>query len=406
MSWIKKIVIISTKQNYKWVSMQEVLPSIAQCWKNSAIDLNLEYKLVNADTDQLRLYAQDLLSSDLIIIIAFNETIAKLMVHVRKNLGVDAPFILHLYGHATLGLWPEARFGALAVMNEGDTFIGTCPGDITCINLTSKNARVLDIPYPYFSLETISKNRDVAFVYVGRISDQKNLHLLIDSYYLLYLKKPTVPNLIIYGKEDFLGSPNMGIAPTDCLNQLEKKIASLDLQGKILFKGFVEREIIYEELGPNHIFVTASTHSDENFGMALMRSLAAGALAVASDWGGHKVFKKYCNDNIELSPVTFINGKPVINPEEFSILMNNALEKITLTVDRALSEYFSNNNVTKMFKKIIKEYAKSTQPLELSAIAQKLHSQQLAFEQEGNTQKAFTSYQDPIAQLYLLAYAH
>lgn len=414
MTWVKKISIISTEQNYKWLSMQEVLPSIAKCWEDACISLGIESKTVNADITPLRDFAPFLIQSDLIIIIAFNETIAKVMRHIRLNLQIDAPFILHLYGHGTLGLWPQARFGALEVMNAGDSFIGTCPGDIACMKITSSNAKTFDIPYPYFPIgKSISSilgeegvyTKKIVFAYIGRISDQKNIDLLIEAYHLLALKMKDAPILIIYGKEDFLGSPNMGIKSSNCLERVVSLIKEYKLENKIVLRGFVEREEIYRELGSQHIFVSTSTHSDENFGMALMRSLAIGAMAVVSDWGGHKVFKKHSPQSVKLAPVTFKNFHPVIDPVEFATLMEEALNENNHELPKILSNYFSSTNVIKKFEEIINNYEFSDKKLEISDIAKKLHLQQLEYEYLGDIQKAFSSYEDPIAQLFLKAYA-
>ena len=136
-----------------------------------------------------------------------------------------------------------------------------------------------------------------------------------------------------------------------------------------------------------------------------MRSLAIGAMAVASDWGGHKVFKKHSPKSVKLAPVIFKNFHPVIEPAKFAALMEEALNEINYIESRILPDYFSSTNVIKSFEEIIHNYESSDEKLEISDIAKKLHRQQLEYENIGDIQKAFSSYEDPIAQLFLQAYA-
>lgn len=393
-----KIAIITTRQNYAWTSMQEVLPALEKCWQNAAD----ETLIINVDCEPIRKYIQFLLGCDAFIIIAYNETISRFITALRKDLQINCPIIFHLYGHATIAMWPEARFGALELFKTNDVFIGTCPGDLKCLELSLPNARGLDIPYPYEemnSLNPIPKKKTV-FAYVGRLSDQKNVDLLLKAYSLL---PSDSPQLFIYGKEDHLGSPNMGIDSTQCLNHLLEISQNLGIQDRVIFKGFQTREHIYEELGTDHIFVSASTHSDENFGMAAMRSLALGGKAVLSSWGGHTHFKNKFADKVFLSPVHFENDRPVVDSADFSEKMKEALGPENFNGPYTPS-YFLPATVTAQFKQILSQLNDTAEAVAVSDVARKIHLQQLDYEKQGYRQRAFHSYSDPLAQLYLRSY--
>lgn len=399
-TFLMKIAIITTRQNYAWTSMQEVLPALERCWQNSAD----EFRTINVDVEPIRNHVPFLFSCDAFIIIAFNETISRFITAVRKDLHLDIPLVFHLYGHATIAMWPEARFGALELLNKGDVFIGTCPGDLKCMQLTLPDAKTLDIPYPYeeMGIEKQLKRQPPCFVYIGRISDQKNIHTLIEAY--SKLPDHSLP-LVIYGKEDFLGSPNMGIESSNYLFDLQQLCENLQMRDKIHFKGFKTREEIYQETGPEHIFVSASTHSDENFGMAAMRSLALGGKAVLSSWGGHVHFKSQFPGKVFLSTVTMENDFPVVNAQEFSQRMLEASAAITTeAVVEQRGAYFSPATVTASFKKILAEIKFDPGFLTVTKEARAIHEQQLFFETRGFRQRAFHSYSDPLAQLYLRSY--
>jgi glycosyltransferase involved in cell wall biosynthesis len=401
---MKKIAIMTTRQNFVWNSMREVFPAIEECWQATSTTS----RLINLDTDPLREHIHFLMSCDAIIIIAFNETISRFIIQMRKSLNLQIPFVLHLYGYATLACWPLARFGALECFNENDVFIGTCPGDIKCMDLTFKNAITHNIPYPYvpYEFESRIKVDKKVFAYVGRLSNQKNVDILIKAYNVLCNEfgNNDLPPFYIYGEEDHLGWPNFGIASSNYLQELKKLIDEYNLKDKIFFMGFEERERIYQFLGSDHIFVSASTHSDENFGMAAMRSLSVGGQAVLSAWGGHLTFQDEETDRVELVKVHFDENRPRVDEIEFAEKMKKALKSKHQIKNKKISDYFLSATVQKLFERILDNIIFSDKQLQLTETAKAIHLQQRNFEKLGYKQKAFTGFNDPLVQPFLRAY--
>lgn len=402
-----KIAIITTRQNFKWISMQEVLPALESCWSMTTA----ESKLINIDQDPLRSFMSYLLQCDAIVIIAFNETIARFMKIIRVNLKLSIPFVFHLHGLATLALWPLDHFKVLPVLNIGDLFIGTCPGDKHCLDLIIENSLHRTIPYPFIPLKKsplIQNNKETVFTYIGRISDQKNIDVLIQAYHLLSLERNSLPLLLIYGQEDHLGSPNMGIKSTPYLEQLQDLVKSLKLEEKIIFNGFVEREDIYHELGAHHISLSASTHSDENFGMAIMRSLSLGAIAVTTRWGGHIVFEASSHKRVFTVPVNFESDRPRPCIHNFKEAMKKALDTVKKIQPQGetLPTYFLPMEIAKQFDEILQDITFSQIPLTIKPEIQTLFREKKRFAKAGDIQKIFGSYQDPTAIKFLKAYAH
>ncbi len=402
-----KIAIITTRQNFKWISMQEVLPALESCWAMTTA----ESKLINIDQDPLRSFMSYLLQCDAIVIIAFNETIARFMKIIRENLKLSIPFIFHLHGLATLALWPLDHFKVLPVLNNGDLFIGTCPGDKHCLDLIFEKTKHVTIPYPFIPLEKSSMiqiNKETVFAYIGRISDQKNIDVLIRAYHLLSLEINSLPLLLIYGQEDHLGSPNMSIKSAPCLKQLLDLVKNLRLEEKIIFKGFVAREDLYSELGAHHISLSASTHSDENFGMAIMRSLSLGAIAVTTRWGGHIVFDENFRNRVFTVTVDFGNDRPRPSIDNFKEAMKKALDaaKKLQPQGEMLSNYFLPKEIAKQLDQILQDITFSQIPLTIKPEIQILFSEKKRFAKAGDIQKIFGSYQDPMAIKFLKAYTH
>ena len=401
---MKKISIITTRQNFVWKSMQEVFPAIEKCWSETQV----EARIINVDNEPLRDHIHFLMKSDVLVVIAFNETIARYIRHVRKSLQLEIPIILHLYGYATIGAWPLKRFGALDCLTESDLFIGTCQGDINCMHLCFENAKVLNIPYPYVPYEfekKINNKDELCFAYVGRISDQKNLDVLVEAYLLVKKKHSNIPHLYIYGEEDFLGWPNFGKEASNCRERIVKLIDDNHLDKNIHLMGYRDRSEIYTKLSSNHIFLSASTHSDENFGMAAMRSLAIGGRAVLSSWGGHFNFKIHHPNEVQLVEVQMKESCPTVDVELFAKSMEYFLKNEDSRNEKKLSDYFSESSVKNVFNEIVFNLPVfSPKPLSPTTMGQIIFNQQLEYEKNGFKQKAFSGYDDLVFQKITAAY--
>lgn len=404
----KKITIITTRQNFKWISMQEVLPSLERCWPEAALSHSYEYRLINIDDTPLRSFMSFLFQSEAIVIIAFNETIAKFMREVRSKLKLPIPFVFHLHGLATIGLWPFHHFNLMDSLNQGDVFIGTCEGDRKCLEIIFEEFSFFRIPYPFYPLELKpQESSQLAYVYIGRISDQKNIHRLIEAYHLLVKEQDQAPDLLIYGAEDFLGSPNMGITSSECLKSLEQLIDQLKLKKRVHLKGFKNREDIYSEIGSHHIALSASTHSDENFGMAIMRSLSLGARAVLTHWGGHIHFQEQFPEQVLTVPVSLGASSPEADAQLFKEAMQKSWEQWSLgqsSLTQKVPEYFTPQKISQQFVEVLHTLRFSEKKCQLTSTALDLYRQKNDFTQQGNIQKIYHSYTDAHAIRFLRAY--
>jgi hypothetical protein len=244
-----------------------------------------------------------------------------------------------------------------------------------CMKLTGDNFLTFDIPYPYFSIEIDSSkllDNKIKFAYIGRISDQKNIDVLVEAYYLLSLEHDNLPPFLIYGKEDHFGSPNMGIPSTECLKYLKDQIEKLNLTKKIIFKGFQSREVL------------------------------------VSHWGGHIPFQEKCPHKIWTVPVEFKNSRPRPDPIDFKNQMQIALEHSRILFDKtgmdSIPDYFLPDQIIKEFAAVLEKLSSNAEPLNISQTAREMYQQQLQYENAGDMQRVFASYDDHKAQLYLNAY--
>ncbi|MCO4792565.1 MAG: glycosyltransferase family 4 protein [Bacteriovoracaceae bacterium] len=391
-------IVLYSEENFVWTSMQEIIPGLLKCWKEVGVRENIETIVINVDDQKsLKNNIAKIISCENIVLTSYNAKIAKAVVLIRSSLGVDARMIVHLHGLASVGCWPLHEFKTGELLTERDVFLSSSQRDADTFKLSFENARceVIKFHQTYEKPAPVVKTPSLAkFVYVGRIAEQKNLHQLLWAISLVRRKKPELKfELDIYGEPDNLGSPNMNIPSKDYKEFLEKIINDLKINN-VNFKGFVKRENLDTWVSENrHIFISPSLHSDENFGMAALKSLEAGNCAILTDWGGHTDFNKSFSDAVSLINVYSSQLGPVIDPIELSeaIIMN--IE--TFPRDVVKSEAYKFDNIVRNYCEFIrKEKNDSIKPLVQTKLSKRVHKARNELIGEKGCQ-CFTGYDDP-----------
>lgn len=409
------ILLLTTEENFVWLSMQEIIPGIERCWKGlEKIDTQTPFRVEVFNVDQMKLskVLKSFLQADTIVFTAFNFKLAKLAESLRKDFSLSTRFVFYLHGMTSMGCWPMLKFGMKDVFTKNDIFISTCHRDKETLELSFKESQVEVIPFGLDNLpqtfpEHIPDPKQALFVYIGRISEQKNLHTLIQAFSLV--EQPF--QLEIYGKEDGLGSPNMGIPAMEYQKWLEDLVKKLQLQDRVVFKGFVEREKLYQSLeGKSYCFISSSLHSDENFGMAVLRSLSQGQAAILSDWGGHHDFKHFFENQVFLTPVYKSLRGPFINPVDVKNKINDYLEASHHYHDENIKRYQLQEVAQTILEKVVLKSPNSKNLLKASPLALELLEAQEEFaeqkknEDQSKGTKIFEDYADPYAHLFFESY--
>ena len=385
--------------------MQEIIPMIEHTWSSLCLEHGYHYQLIDVDNTSPACNIQTLISSDLIVVTCFNSQISHFVKILRDKLKIDTRFFFYLHGLATIGLWPLQRFGVLPLLTTNDLFIGTCDGDIKSMNLSFVNACSMKIPFTIIDSSTFYQytTKTIPFVYIGRISPQKNLDQLLCAYSELSDSLKSAHPLYFYGSEDHLGFPNIGLQEHNYLNQLRQLVIKLKLNPFVTFKGFVERLDIQKELGANYIFVSPSTHSDENFGMAAFRSLLTGAPCILTKWGGHKEFATDYQNRIYYLTPTLTDSGPLINLSEFKNALTKAANEFSLSLSTDPINFNLARNI-RLFKLELEKSLEHSEPLKPTALALSIFSQQEQFEKNNEKQRCFNSFNDPAFISYFEAY--
>lgn len=393
-----KILVLTSRENFVWHSMQEIIPYIESVWLNTNSE-QYQVKLVNVDETSLPEITQVALECEHVVLTCFNFKICKVAEFIRFKLNLSVKFITYVHNMATIAFWPFRKFARDDFFRHDDIFVTSCENDQNTINAVFKSPKTLLSPFFYESpdLSFLNKKNEapLKLVYVGRISSQKNLHNLISAYGILS-DSQKLPKLYIFGKEDYLGSPNMGFKDISYQKDLNDLIHKLNLKNDIEFKGHQPRHEINKFLSENRcLSLSVSLHSDENFGMALLQSLILGNSALISDWGGHSDFKNHFKDRVFLIPVSETSNGPALGPEEIANYMKTALQSVeTHNSDIEYTDFYKMSRQVSRNESILHP-AVSYAPLLFSELAEQIYRQKTELF-AGHPTQIFKNYQDPL----------
>lgn len=345
------LLILTSRKNYTWISMEEIISWIETIWKNWAIKRNIFFKIINVDDNHFSDLVKSAMQSEAIVVTCFNTSISNSLYSLRKKLSINVPWIFYIHGLASFGSWPLFYWKIGQLLTTKDIFIGSCQRDKDQFKLIFKNLEHQVIPFGLLE-NSIARSKTSTekrkFSFIGRISSQKNLHTLLFSLSILKkLYKDSSWEMHFFGKEDNYGSPLMGVREKNYQKFLENLTSTLGLTKNIFFHGFVKRNKIDKIMEKEKwTFISPSLHSDENFGMAAFRSLLNGHNVILSDWGGHRDFFNEFSGPVKLVPVYKSSIGPFIDPMELATLIH---EKTNLSNILEVPDYYSISNIESKF---------------------------------------------------------
>lgn len=159
-------------------------------------------------------------------------------------------------------------------------------------------------------------DEEIVFLYTGRISYQKRLAELLTLFEIVSKSYEGKCKLLIAGNFDNLGNPYIG----DHLHEGEysqKLIGFLSkfpkkIRDSILYLGNIEQIALSKVYNASDIFVSLSTHNDEDFGMSPAEALLTGLPAILTNWGGYACFNE-SQSEVSLVNVRISKSSPVID---------------------------------------------------------------------------------------------
>ena len=295
---------------------------------------------------------------DLVVAPALTPNTIKTLKFIRQTLSREVRVVAYPHELASI-FYASLKMRKLeSFFRSTDTMVVHCDADKKLTEATFKNINILTIPAGFVS-KSAWKKRAVKnypiknLFFIGRISEQKNLHTLLWSMSLI---KESLRNkevkLHVYGYHDHFGSPNLGIDSGAYYDYLGELIEKFQIQDLVIFHGFKHisnwSELLIEK---NGVGVFPSVHSDENFGMAPFDLMSKGVPTVLTAWGGYNDLIKAFPDCAHALTVIQSNMGPVIDPFGLAKILKNLLEK-TPKSKKGNNNLFEKNIFLKATKKI------------------------------------------------------
>jgi hypothetical protein len=352
---MKKLIIFLESDSMNLSALQ-VNVAVKALWKKLArMDSSIEIRSirVSKSAGEIVQHLPLLQRAHKLIFPSLEPVMADVFGLLRRELELRVPAIFHLLGHASSG--PGYFLAIDPYLLQHDEFLICDAAEKKVLSLSFERPRTIRVPYLVRLPRRFARKGRKRFIYVGRISEQKNLHSLLRAFALLEKRNPGGDyELRIYGSEDRIGSPDFGISALPYLRSLKALARRLGVRS-VRWMGFVDQERLDREvLSQPHVFVSPSLHIGENFGMAAFRSLELGNPAVLSAWGGHRELKRFFGRAVYSVPVWGARAGPFLVPGELCFAMERAWREKIRGTEPNVSNVF-----LELERKALKELRKS-----------------------------------------------
>ena len=276
----------------RWFEGRLVLKSIQRVFESLSASLASQCELI-------RSWEQEVSPSLLSRVHAIVGTYEALKL--RHRFGLDVPVLV-----VTLGDMPQGGLRLWAyqgLLRAYDGLSFSCSSDLAIFNRLVERYNLLVEIVP-FSVDCdlfhrhpvdrkqlrrkwgLPSDQGKCLLYVGRISLQKNLHMLIRI--LEEVVQRTNAFLCIVGVPDQTPLEEFGSGVEDYFHRLQEGIRQKGLTDRVRFLGFLDGEALVELYSLSDVLVNPTLHHDENFGFAQAEALSCGLPVVGSKWGGLK----------------------------------------------------------------------------------------------------------------------
>ena len=312
----QRFALILSREESGWESCQVIVPNLYELYRQSFPHAELEIFNYQEEMGHYEYFCMLkrllLFSPDKIIICDHKPHPKKLIRDLTFELGEKMPpLYCHLFGDFSLYTvqWLEletylqqSKIRFIAASDRQENFVKQF------IDHGDKFVSYLPFPVDDKRYRFSSKHRKEArrklqwgdsdekrFLYTGRLSQQKNIIPLMESFKSFLTLSGSGAHLYIAGGFDDLGYPFFGQYPPrelyyyQCQEYLEKNFKG-SLEGRVHFVGRLSGEELCDYYQACDVFVSMSLHNDEDFGMSPAEALCCGMPLILSDWGGYPSF--------------------------------------------------------------------------------------------------------------------
>lgn len=292
-----------------WVSCQKIVFNLH---KSYALNKDLELLNFNYSVDQTAIEilqsAQAVVAAnpDVIVILDHKpHPLAMLQLILPKLENKKPRIVFHVFGDFTLYYSHWDKLGKLLQGYQVDFIVASDRQKNLIDKFMPENVRAYVCPFPVdkseFSFnEAVRKlqrkewglsDKDMAFVFTGRLSRQKRTHTLLKTFSdFIERTKTDHAHLFIYGASDSIGDQFIGKweVEGEYFRKISRVYKSLPehVQSKIHFMGSVPNAELKGVYQGADMLVNLSVHNDEDYGMSVAEAQCSGLPAILTDWGG------------------------------------------------------------------------------------------------------------------------
>lgn len=316
----QKILIITKEDESSWKSCQHIVRNLIQSYQLTAVESQIEYLKVEADFSYYLavMKAKKIKESKFDFIIwADHKPCSVFMLNALNRVYDIVAFedkpklLIHLFGDFVLDCltWETA----LLSLNEYPVhLLVASEAQKKLVDKMFKSQNIISsvVPFPVneniFNHQNHLKHRseirekikiandDIVILYTGRISFQKNVDELVNTFLKVRNFMDKKVHLLIAGPWDDILLPFLGIIgfSGSNFNHFNSAIAGKDVSS-IKFLGDLEVEDLAKVYHASDLFVSFSTYNDEDYGMSAAEALLTGLPCVLSNWGGFSTFADY-----------------------------------------------------------------------------------------------------------------
>jgi len=399
-------VLLLPRKKLAWDSLREIIPAIIKCHKDIARVQKVDILEIFIDEKIRPSRLLPCLNASILIVPVLTKDVMTSLNFLHDRLSFNGPIVIYSHGEATVAGKSLIKFERYC--RSPVKWICASSAEAKTLGLCYEPPTVAIIPFP-LSLEINSQlkkhksaetqKRPKKIIYAGRISVQKNLHGLIYAFSTLIETDPTL-KLHIFGKEDHLGIPRLGIPSINYLKSLKVLVKKLQIEKNVVFEGYVTRSrILIEFQRGDAIFASLSYHSDEDFGVVAFSALLAGLACVLSRWGGHQDFARHFKRQIELVDIDHSDAGLTTEARATARALSKALH---LTVRKSAPLYFQLSTIERKTMSILNENVKGTRIKRTRLAVNLWNRAKGSFDLRG--QKMFVNWSDALLKPFLAAY--
>ena len=385
----QRLAILLSKEESQWESCQVIVPNLFKLYRKSFPCAHLEVFDYNEQMTEYEYFCtfRELVefAPDKIIICDHKPHPERVIKDLMQTLEGSIPAIYcHLFGDFSLYANPWLEIECL-LQRVKIQFIAASHRQVAFVRQFIEGGErfVHYLPFPvdeekyYFSpkgrvtareklcWDEMGQGKHKHFLYTGRLSAQKNIIPLVQSF-AEFLKLSGLPaHLHIVGAFDDLAYPFFGIyhPPEFYRYQFFQLLEELEWDGggirdRIHLVGHLAAKELRDYYHACDVFTSLSLHNDEDYGMSPAEALCSGMPLILSDWGGHASFHlpEMQKVRTSLARVKEVDSIYEINYVHFiKLLMKYGLEQISdderVELSRVAQEQFGiAGNVQQLLK--------------------------------------------------------